>query len=191
MVQAVRRFGGVGQRQNIEQAVQLALAALGNKVVHLTDVSLFRRVGEINVQDQRFQQVHLAGIPKTVAFPGAVGVLDDDIHEKLRHQFLPLNFFQAVPRVGIFGADKVEHTHCVAQIPHILAGFFVEFGFWVTDNKRLAAGGALQDTIHAERACFHRAAGTIDGEITVHACFLRDAKKLAAEHPQHSACMLG
>ena len=179
------------QRQNIEQAVQLALAALGNEVVHLTDVSLFRRVGEINVQDQRFQQVHLSRIPETVTFAGAVGVLNDDIHKKLRHQLLPLDFFQAVPRVGIFGADKVEHTHCVAQIPHILAGFFVEFGFWVTDNQRLAAGGALQDTIHAERACFHRAAGTIDGEITVHACFLRNAEKFAVEHSQHSARMVG
>ena len=114
MVQAVRRFGGVGQRQNIEQAVQLALAALRDKVVHLTNVPLFWRVGKVNVQDQRFQQVHLAGIPETIALARAVGILNDDIYEKLRHQFLPLNFFQAVPRVGIFGADKVEHTHCVA-----------------------------------------------------------------------------
>ena len=114
LVQAVRRFGGVGQRQNIEQAVQLALAALRDKVVHLTNVPLFWRVGKVNVQDQRFQQVHLAGIPETIALACAVGILNDDIYEKLRHQFLPLNFFQAVPRVGIFGADKVEHTHCVA-----------------------------------------------------------------------------
>ena len=85
------------QRQNIKQAVQLAFAALSNEVVHLTNVSLLRRVGEVNVQDQRFQQVHLSRIPETVTFAGAVGVLNDDIHEKLRHQLLPLNFFQAVP----------------------------------------------------------------------------------------------
>ena len=101
------------QRQNIKQTVQLTFAALRDKVVHLTDDPLLRRVGEVNVQDQRFQQVHLSRIPEAVTFAGAVGVLDDDIHEKLRHQFLPLNFFQAVPRVGIFGADKIEHTHRV------------------------------------------------------------------------------
>ena len=99
MIQAVRRFGGVGQRQDIKQAVQLTFAALRDEVIHFTDVPLFRRVSEVNVQDQCFQQIHLAGIPETVTFPGAVGVLDDDIHEKLRHQFLPLDFFQAVPRV--------------------------------------------------------------------------------------------
>ena len=179
------------QRQNIKQAVQLTFAALRDKVVHLTDGPLLRRVGEVNVQDQRFQQVHLSRIPEAVTFAGAVGVLDDDIHEKLRHQFLPLNFFQAVPRVGVLGADKVEHPHSVPQIPHIFAGFFVEFGFGVTDNQRLAASGALQDTIHAERASFHRAAGTVDGEIAVHACFLWDAEELSVEHSQHSARMLG
>ena len=96
------------------KAVQLAFTALRDKVVHLAYVPLLRWVGEVNVQDQRFQQVHFAGIPKAVALAGAVGILDDDIHEKLRHQLLFFNFFQTVPRVGIFGADKVEHTHCVA-----------------------------------------------------------------------------
>ena len=99
------------QRQNIKQAVQLTFAALRDKVVHLTNIPLFRRVGEVNVQDQRFQQVHLSRIPEAVTFAGAVGVLDDDIHEKLRHQFLTLNFFQTVPRVGVFGADEVEYAH--------------------------------------------------------------------------------
>jgi len=46
-------------------------------------------------------------------------------------------------------------------------------------------------TIHAERAGFHRATGTVDGEVAVHTGFLRDAEKLSVEHPQHGACMLG
>ena len=89
----------MGQRQNIKQAIQLAFTALRDKIVHLAYVPLLRWVGEVNVQDQRFQQIHFAGIPETVAFPGTVGVLNDDIYEKLCHQFLPLNFFQTVPRV--------------------------------------------------------------------------------------------
>jgi len=60
LVQAVRRFGRVGQRQNIKQAVQLAFTALRDKVVHLAYVPLFRRVSEVNVQDQCFQQIHLS-----------------------------------------------------------------------------------------------------------------------------------
>ena len=87
------------QWQNIKQAVQLTFAALGDEVVHLANIPLLRRVCEINIQNQCFQQVHLAGIPETVALASAVGVFDDNVYEKLRHQLLSLDFFQAVPRV--------------------------------------------------------------------------------------------
>ena len=99
LIQTVRCFGRMCQWQNVKQAVQLTFAALGDEVVHLANIPLLRRVCEINIQNQCFQQVHLAGIPETVALAGAVGVFDDNVYEKLRHQLLSLDFFQAVPRV--------------------------------------------------------------------------------------------
>lgn len=42
----------------------------------------------------------MAGCAAVVAaLASAVGVFDDNVYEKLRHQLLPLDFFQAVPRV--------------------------------------------------------------------------------------------
>ena len=49
----------------------------------------------------------------------------------------------------------------------------------------------LQMVDEHDLSLIHISAGTIDGKVAVHTCFLRDTKKLSAEHPQHSACMLG
>ena len=59
------------------------------------------------------------------------GVLNDDIHKKLRHQFLPLHFGKAVPAVRIFRKNQVKNLDTIALLPQILAGFFVELTFGI------------------------------------------------------------
>ena len=97
--QAVGGFGRMGGRQNIKQAIQVGFPVQRQQPVHLTDIPVFFRIALVHIEDKGFQQVHLTGVPEVVALAGAVGVLDDDIHKKLRHQFLPFHFGKAVPAV--------------------------------------------------------------------------------------------
>ena len=97
--QAVGRFGRMGGRQNIKQAIQVGFPVQRQQPVHLADIPVFFGIALVHIEDEGFQQVHLTGVPEVVALAGAVGVLDNDIHKKLRHQFLPFHFGKAVPAV--------------------------------------------------------------------------------------------
>ena len=65
-------------------------------MVHLTDVLLFLGVADGNVENQRLEQIHLGAVPEVVAF-FAAGILDDDIAEKLSHQFLTADLRKTIP----------------------------------------------------------------------------------------------
>ena len=65
-------------------------------MVHLTDVLLFLGVADGNVENQRLEQIHLGTVPEVVAF-FAAGILDDDIAEKLSHQFLTADLRKTIP----------------------------------------------------------------------------------------------
>ena len=89
----------MGGRQNIKQVVQIGFPIQCQQPVHLADIPVFFGIALVHIEDEGFQQVHLTGVPEVVALAGTVGVLDDDIHKKLRHQFLPFHFGKAVPAV--------------------------------------------------------------------------------------------
>ena len=84
---------------NIKQAIQVGFSVQRQQPVHLADIPVFFRIALVHIEDKGFQQVHFAAVPEVVALAGAVGVLDDDIHKELRHQFLAFHFGKAVPAV--------------------------------------------------------------------------------------------
>ena len=55
---------------------------------------------------------------QVVTLAGAVGVLDDDIHKELGHQFLPFHFGKAVPAVRVFREHQIEHLDTVASVSY-------------------------------------------------------------------------
>ena len=78
-----------------------------------------------------------------VPFAAARGIFDDDVHEKLCHQFLALHFAEAVPGIRVLRIDQIEHTDRVALVTQVLAGLFVQFRFRVADDQGFPAGYPL------------------------------------------------
>ena len=78
-----------------------------------------------------------------VPFTAARGIFDDDVHEKLRHQFLPFHFAEAVPGIRVFRIDQIKHTDRIALVTQVFAGFFVQFRFRVADDQGFPAGHPL------------------------------------------------
>ena len=152
----------MGDVQYVKDGVQLLFAAHGKKLVDLTDVALLRRIAPLHIEHQSFQQIQFGVVPEVVS-PLAAGILDDDITEKLCHQFLALDLGQAVPGVGGGRSNQVEHLHRVPLIPEVGAAFFVKLRFRVTDYQRGPPGGALQDHIHAKGPGLFGAAGPVHG----------------------------
>ena len=164
-------------RQNIEQIVQIGFSVQRQQTVHLTDIAVLRRITLIHIKDKGFQQIHFAAVPEVVALAGTVGVLDDDIHKELGHQFLPFHFGKAVPAVRVFREYQIEHLDTVALIAQVLAGFFVELAFGVRNDQGFPANHRLKDAVHTEGAGFHAATGAVYGQIAVDFGIFRDADR--------------
>ena len=93
---AVGRFGRMRNRKNTKKRVQLLFGAGGNQLIHLADILLFLGIAGGNIEDQRLEQIHFGAVPEVVAFLAA-GILDDDIAEKLSHQFLTADLRKTIP----------------------------------------------------------------------------------------------
>jgi len=83
-------------RQHGKTVVQLLLCVQHQQFVDLADIPALRCIAQRHIQHQRFQQVHLRGVPEMVALLAA-GIFDDNVTEYLRHQFIALDLRQAVP----------------------------------------------------------------------------------------------
>ena len=116
---AERSFGGMGRRKSFKQAVQFRFRIQRQQPVDLTDVLMLCIVALVHIQHQRFKQVHFGGIPEVVALAAVHSIFDDNIYEKLRHQFLSLDFRKAVPGVAVFWRDQIENTDTVTLVPQI------------------------------------------------------------------------
>ena len=60
-----------------------------------------------------------------VSLAAASGILDNDIHKELCHQFLSFHFRKTVPGIRVFGIDQIEHTDGIAFVTQVFAGLFV------------------------------------------------------------------
>ena len=109
----IGRLCRMGDREQVKEAVQFLLGVHGQQFIDLPDVLSLRWESLVHIQHKGFQQVHFRVVPEVVAFRGA-GVFDDDIGKELRHDLLSFNLRKAVPTVGIFGVDEVEHSHGIA-----------------------------------------------------------------------------
>ena len=83
-------------RKNTKKRVQLLFGAGGNQLIHLADILLFLGIAGGNIEDQRLEQIHFGAVPEVVAFLAA-GILDDDVAEKLSHQFLTADLRKTIP----------------------------------------------------------------------------------------------
>ena len=83
-------------RKNTKKRVQLLFGAGGNQLIHLADILLFLGIAGGNIEDQRLEQIHFGAVPEVVAFLAA-GIFDDDVTEKLSHQFLTADLRKAIP----------------------------------------------------------------------------------------------
>ena len=109
-----------------------------------------------------------------VAFRGA-GVFDDDIGKELRHDLLPFDFCKAVPTVGIFRVDEVEHPHGIAIFLKVEAHIRVKLRLRIGDDEALPPLDALEHHISRIGAAFHAAAGAKDCHVAVHPRLFRQA----------------
>ena len=95
---AVRRSGRMPQRERVKQFVQFLFRAAYKQLIRFANVSPFRWIAALDKQDERLEKIHLGTVPEVVSAVAA-GVADDNVAEKLRHQFLPVDLGQAVPRI--------------------------------------------------------------------------------------------
>ena len=93
---AVGRFRRMVHAQLVKDGVQLCFGVRGQQLIDLPNVLSVLRVVPLHIQHEGFQQIHLCAVPKVVA-PLAARVFDDDIAKELRHQFLAVDFCEAVP----------------------------------------------------------------------------------------------
>ncbi len=176
----------VGDRKQVEKAVQLLFRVHGQQLINLPDVLSLRWESLVHIQHKGFQQVHLRVVPEVVAFRGA-GVFDDDIGKELRHDLLSFNLRKAVPTVGIFGVDEVEHPHGIAIFLKVEAHIRVKLRFRIGDDEAFPALDALEHHISRIGAAFHAAAGAKDCHIAVHPCLFRQADCLSVQLSQDDA----
>ena len=95
---AVRRSGRMPQRERVKQFVQFLFRAAYKQLIRFANVSSFRWIAALDKQDERLEKIHFGAVPEVVA-PVASRVADDNVAEKLRHQLLPVDLGQAVPRI--------------------------------------------------------------------------------------------
>ena len=83
-------------RQHGKEVIQLLFRVQHQQLIDLADIPALWWIAQRHIQHQRFQQIHLRGVPEMVALLAA-GILDDNVTEYLRHQFIALDLRQAVP----------------------------------------------------------------------------------------------
>ena len=82
----------------VKQFVQLLFRAAYKQLIRLANVPTLRGIAALDEQDKRLEKIHLSAVPEVVSAVAA-GVADDNVAEKLRHQLLPVDLGQAVPRI--------------------------------------------------------------------------------------------
>ena len=88
----------MSQRERVKQFVQFLFRAAYKQLIRFANVPPLRWIAALDKQDERLEKIHLGTVPEVVA-PVAAGVADDNVAEKLRHQLLPVDLGQAVPRI--------------------------------------------------------------------------------------------
>ena len=86
------------QRERVKQFVQFLFRAAYKQLIRFANVLPLRWIAALDKQDERLEKIHFGAIPEVVA-PVAACVADDNVAEKLRHQLLPVDLGQAVPRI--------------------------------------------------------------------------------------------
>ena len=94
----VRRSGRMPQRERVKQLVQFLFRAAYKQLIRFANVPTLRWIAALDKQDERLEKIHLGAVPEVVA-PVAARVADDNVAEKLRHQLLPVDLGQTVPRI--------------------------------------------------------------------------------------------
>ena len=112
------------QRERVKQFVQFLFRAAYKQLIRFANVSPFRWIAALDKQDERLEKIHLGTVPEVVSAVAA-GVADDNVAEKLRHQLLPIDLGQAIPRIRRRGRDQIKHAHGIALIAQIGACFFI------------------------------------------------------------------
>ena len=161
-------------RQNLKQAVQLIFGLECKQPINLAHIPVFRWIASVCIENQCFQQIHFRAVPEMVAL-GAAGVLDNDINEQLRHQFLTVHFRKAVPGIRVLRLNKVKHLYDITFLAKILACLLIKLTLGIADNERFAAfqsvrihtGCALKNTVDTKCSCFLGAACAVYGNVTV------------------------
>ena len=112
------------QRERVKQFVQFLFRAAYKQLIRLANVPTLRWIAALDKQNKCFEKIHFGAVPEVVA-PVAACVADDNVAEKLRHQLLPIDLGQAIPRIRRRGRDQIKHAHGIALIAQIGAGFLV------------------------------------------------------------------
>ena len=86
------------QRERVKQLVQFLFRAAYKQLICFANVPPFRGIAALDKQDKRLEKIHFGAVPEMVT-PVAARVADDNVAEKLRHQLLPVDLGQAVPRI--------------------------------------------------------------------------------------------
>ena len=86
------------QRERVKQLVQFLFRAAYKQLIRFANVSSFRWIAALDKQHKCFEKIHFGAVPEVVSAVAA-GVADDNVAEKLRHQFLSVDLGQAVPRI--------------------------------------------------------------------------------------------
>ena len=173
----------MGDREQVEEAVQLLFTAHGQQLVDLPDVLPLRREPLVHIQDEGLQKVHLRIVPEPVTLWGAC-VPDDDVAEELCHDLLPFDFRKAVPAVGILRVDQVKYPHSVAVLLKVEAQVCVELGFGVGDDEALPPLHALEHHVPCIGPALHAAAGPEHCHVAVHPGLFRQADCFPIQFPQ-------
>ena len=184
-----RRFGRMGGREQVEQVFQFLLRRMGEQLVDLFHGFPPLRVAPFHIQNQSLEEIRFRAVPEVVA-PFIPGILDNNVAEKLGHQFVTFNFRKAGPGVRVLRGYQVEHPDGIALFPQILACCFVQFGFGITDNQGFPLCRRLKDAVDAVGPGLHRTAGTVYGDIPVEPAFFRHTDVFTVQRAENGAGML-
>ena len=88
----------MSQRERVKQFVQFLFRAAYKQLIRFANVPPLRWIAALDKQHKCFEKIHFGAVPEVVA-PVAACVADDNVAEKLRHQLLPVDLGQAVPRI--------------------------------------------------------------------------------------------
>ena len=121
-----------------------------------------------------------------IAF-GRTGILDDDISKYLCHGFLSANFTQTIPTIRVFRVYKIKGFHDISGILKVSGCTFVQFRFWIGDDEAFPAGNTLEDHVACKGPAFHGTAGTVNGNIPVHAGILRETNGFSVQFSKNGS----